>query len=80
MIARFLWFLLTRQVRDPRIEEMLANVPLDSGAVVILHSTADGWAGQWRGMPADECAMALYRVADEIVEQRVPLPASMTQH
>lgn len=71
--------LMRHDKRPSAVAACMAAPPIDCNQVVVVHASPNGWVCSWANMGADDAALALYCVADEILRQKVPL-ASMNIH
>ena len=52
------------------------HIPEDATVGVIIHAKGSAYRCVWYGLSAEQAAMHLYAVADEILRQRVPVDGS----
>lgn len=53
--------------------QLLASVPAQAGEAIVIFPDADGLhTCRWIGMDAERAAMALYAMADKIVDEKIP--------
>lgn len=56
--------------------ELIAEAPADTDRAILIYPSGPGerqTAIRWYGMNAEQVAMTLYNLADEVLRQRVPL-------